>query len=81
MREAKSKYEQRISDHKNPKVFYKYVRARLTGLVNTPRVKDENGHLLDNCQAVANMFANNFYNVFLTEPPIGNLTVNLLLQQ
>ena len=37
IREARSKYEQLIFDHKNPEVFYKYIRTPLTSPVKIPR--------------------------------------------
>ncbi|RZC41180.1 hypothetical protein BDFB_013254 [Asbolus verrucosus] len=68
IKDARVAYEKRIADQKDPKSFYKYIRSKLSGPVTTPGIKDVDGGVLDNDEAIANIFANTFSKSFIVEP-------------
>jgi hypothetical protein len=82
--EARLGYEKCIADDKDPKRLYKHIRTKVSGPVKTIHVKDASGLVVDNNNGVADVFAETFSKIFITEPPLaasnlsGNCNLNCI---
>jgi hypothetical protein len=76
IREARLEYEKGIADDKDPKRLYKHIRTKLSGPVKTIHVKDDSGLVVDSNNGVADVFAETFSKVFITEPPLAASTLS-----
>jgi hypothetical protein len=76
IRETRLKYEKGIADDKDPKRLYKHIRTKLSGPVKTIHVKDDSGLVVDSNNGVADVFAETFSKVFITEPPLAASTLS-----
>lgn len=68
LRTAKSRYENEIVESRSNKTFFKYVKRSLKSNIHVLALKDSNGDLITEPQAVANLFANEFSSSFAVEP-------------
>lgn len=67
IREAKKSFEGKLTQAKNRKTFYRYVRSQLNSTVSTPTLR-ENDTLLTDHERIAEIFAETFSGNFSSEP-------------